>query len=180
MISLSDFVDAIWSPLRKHEQRRAARLRERMGSTKFLASQVGGPSVISYSYTDMPSRLLAYDIWYFFQFAWALPWILMPVRPCDSGHLAELALTWPNMFCIAIHSLLCVLQVAFILALPVVAFFPIYVAAIFIGGFLTLNWALCLLLNGPSVEYHSDEKYAKPLPEHAHEQWIFLNGVAVG
>lgn len=151
-----------------------------MGSTKFFGSQVGGASVINYSYTDLPSRLLMWDIYYFFQYAWALPWILMPVTPSDSGEMDELAVTWPNVFCVALHALLFVLQVAFVLALPLVAFFPIYMAAIGIGAFMTLNWALCLLLNGPSVEYHSDEKYAKFLPEHAHEQWIFINGVAVG
>ncbi|KAH6686779.1 hypothetical protein F5X68DRAFT_207922 [Plectosphaerella plurivora] len=180
MFSLSAAIDGLWAPLRRHEARRAARLQERMGSTKFFGSQVGGPSVISYSYTDLPSRLLMWDIYYFFQFAWALPWIIMPVTPSDSGELDELAFTWPNMFCVAMHALLFVLQAAFILAIPVIAFFPIYMAAVGIGAFLTLNWALCLLLNGPSIEYHSDEKYAKALPEHASEQWIFINGVAVG
>lgn len=151
-----------------------------MGSTKFFGSQVGGPSAISYSYTDQPWRLLTWDIYYFFQFAWALPWVVMPVTPSDSGHLDELALTGPNIFCITIHAVLVVLQVAFILALPLVAIFPVYMAGLGIAAFLSLNYALCLLLNGPSVEYHSDEKYAKARPEHAHEQWIFINGVAVG
>lgn len=180
MVSLSSTVNAVWSRLQRHEEERAALLRDRMGSTRFFGSQVGGQTVINYSYTDVPSRLLMWDIYYFFQFAWALPWILMPVTPCDSGELSELAVTWPNMFCIAIHAILCVLQVAFILSLPLVAFLPIYVAAIVIAGFLAVNWALCLLLNGPDVEYHSDERYARARPEHAHEQWIFLNGVAVG
>jgi hypothetical protein len=35
-------------------------------------------------------------------------------------------------------------------------------------------------LNGSQMRYPSNPKYAEKKPEHAHEQWIFLNGVAVG
>ena len=46
--------------------------------TRFFGSQVGGKSVINYSYTDLPLKLLAWDTRYFFVFAWALPWIVWP------------------------------------------------------------------------------------------------------
>ena len=59
--------------------------------TKFVGSQIGGKSVINYSYTDMPWKLMAFDIYYFFVFIWALPHILLPMRPADSGDLAELS-----------------------------------------------------------------------------------------
>ncbi|KAL2752244.1 hypothetical protein ACRALDRAFT_1078260 [Sodiomyces alcalophilus JCM 7366] len=155
-----------------------------MGVTRFFGSQVGGQTVINYAYTDLPSRLLMWDIYYFFYYSWALPWILMPVATGDdwpnSDDLDELAWTWRNAFSIGVHAVLVVLQMLFLLCLPFVVVFPIWVAAMGLTMFFTLNWALCLLLNGPSIEYHSDPDYAPALPEHAHEQWIFLNGVAVG
>lgn len=155
-----------------------------MSATRFFGSQVGGPTVINYAYTDLPSRLLMWDVYYFFYYAWALPWILMPVGSGDdwpnSGDLDELAWTWHNAFCITVHAVLVVLQILFLLCLPFIVVLPTWVAAIGLAIFFTLNWALCLLLNGSSIEYHSDPEYAQALPEHAHEQWIFLNGVAVG
>ncbi|KAK1979202.1 hypothetical protein LZ30DRAFT_751575 [Colletotrichum cereale] len=165
---------------RSQQQKRANLLKERMGSTKFLGSQVGGSSVISYSYTDFPYKLLAWDIYYFFQYIWALPWIVWPVTPTDSGDLDELAFTRQNIFCIFMHLILFVLQIAFILALPFAILLPIWMAGLALAAFFTLNYLLCLLLNGPTLTYTSDPKYAPELPEHAHEKWIFLNGVAVG
>lgn len=72
------------------------------------------------------------------------------------------------------------LQLAFILVLPLGIIFPVWITALGVGGFMTLKWALCKLLNGKDITFHSDQKYAKARPEHAHEQWVFLNGVAVG
>ncbi|KAK2015415.1 hypothetical protein LZ32DRAFT_616088 [Colletotrichum eremochloae] len=164
----------------KRQQKRANLFKERMGSTKFLGSQVGGSSVINYSYTDFPYKLLAWDIYYFFQYIWALPWIIWPLTPADSGDLDELAFTRQNLFCIFMHIILFVLQLAFILALPFAILLPIWVAGLALAAFFTLNYLLCLLLNGPTLTYHSDPKYAPELPEHAHEKWVFLNGVAVG
>ncbi|CAI0645188.1 unnamed protein product [Colletotrichum noveboracense] len=161
-------------------QKRDELLKERMGSTKFLGSQVGGSSVINYSYTDFPWKLLAYDIYYFFRYIWALPWIVWPITPSGSGALDELAFTRQNLFCVGMHLLLCVLQIGFILALPMTIFFPLWIDILALGAFFTVNYLLCLCLNGPTLTYTSDPKYAPELPEHAHEQWIFLNGVAVG
>ncbi|KAK2058004.1 hypothetical protein LY76DRAFT_74722 [Colletotrichum caudatum] len=165
---------------RSQQQKRANLHKERMGHTKFLGSQVGGSSVINYSYTDFPYKLLAWDIYYFFQYIWALPWIVWPVTPADSGDLDELAFTRQNLFCIFIHLVLFVLQLAFVLALPFTVVLPIWVAGLASAAFFALNHLLCLLLNGPTLTYTSDPKYAPERPEHAHEKWIFLNGVAVG
>jgi len=153
------------------------------GNTKFFGSQIGGTSVINYSYTDMPWRLMAFDVYYFFKFIWALPYIIMPLTPADSGDLDELSFTRQNLFCILIHFILCILQLGFILSLPALFLLPIWTAVLLVAVFMFVNKSLCTLLNGPSssqVEYHSDPKYAPALPEHAHEQWIFINGVAVG
>ncbi|KID78593.1 uncharacterized protein G6M90_00g044140 [Metarhizium brunneum] len=149
-------------------------------ATEFYRSQIGGTSVINYSYTDFPFKLLLKDVHYFFVYCWALPWILLPIRPCGSGELDELYPSGKNIFCILIHFILVLLQLAFILVLPLGIIFPVWITALGVGGFMTLNWALCKLLNGKDITFHSDEKYAKARPEHAHEQWVFLNGVAVG
>lgn len=149
-------------------------------STAF-GSQVGGKSVINYSYTDDPWRLMAYDIYQFFRLAWALPYILFPITPSDSGPLSELYPSFANLFCIAVHAVLCLLQLLFLLSLPLMVVLPVWTSLLLVGGFLILNHVFCLLLNGKGkIEYHSDPALAAPLPEHAHEQWIFLNGVAVG
>ncbi|KAG4217905.1 hypothetical protein PC116_g33615 [Phytophthora cactorum] len=52
--------------------------------------------------------------------------------------------------------------------------------ALGIAVFFAVNRLLCFFLNGKTITFTSDPKYAPALEEHAHEQWIFLNGVAVG
>lgn len=149
-------------------------------ATDFYRSQVGGASVINYRYTDMPWRLLAKDVYYFFVYSWALPSVLMPVYPYGSDALDELFPSLPNLFCILVHCILAVLQLAFILLLPLGFLFPVWTVAGAVGAFMALNWTLCRLLNGTQDTYMSDGEYAQQRPEHAHEQWVFLNGVAVG
>lgn len=153
-------------------------------STSFFGSQLGGQSVINYSYTDLPWKLLAYDIYHFFRLAWALPYIVWPVRPADSGPLDELSPTLANVWCIAVHAVLAVLQLVFLVGLvPAACLLPVWVAAALFVVCLGVNHVLCtVLLNGVrgTIEYHSRPECAPALPEHAHEQWVFLNGVAVG
>lgn len=151
-------------------------------SVDFFGSQIGDQTVINYSYTDRPLRLLAWDIYYFFRFSWAIPYVLWPFRPFDSGHLSELAPTWGNAWCIFIHLVLVVLQLGFVLCFPPVALFmPLWMTLASAGAFMALNKALCLLINGEEEVFYSDPEYARPGQERfAHEQWIFLNGVAAG
>ncbi|KAI0868228.1 hypothetical protein GGS24DRAFT_223910 [Hypoxylon argillaceum] len=148
--------------------------------TEFFGSQVGGKSVINYSYTDQPWKLVAYDIKYFFTFAWALPWIVWPVRPSDGGHFDELSFTADNIWCISVHVVLFVLQLLFLILLPIAFLLPVYLFAAALGVFFLVNSLLCRLLNGNTTTYVSDSKYAPALAEHQHEQWLFLNGVAAG
>lgn len=128
----------------------------------------------------MPWKLIMWDIYHFFTFSWALPWVLWPVRPCDGGHFDELSLTRQNIWCMFLHAILIVLQGSFILVLPLTLLFPAWLVAIWMSGFFAINWFICLGLNGKTITFNSDPKYAPALEEHAHEQWIFLNGVAVG
>ena len=66
------------------------------------------------------------------------------------------------------------------MALPALVVVPVWTAALLIGGFFLVNKLLYTLLNSKEAEYHSDPKYAPARPEHAHEQWIYINGVAAG
>jgi hypothetical protein len=147
---------------------------------KFFGSQIGGQSVINYCYTDMPMKLLLWDTTYFFVFAWALPWIIWPVWPWEGGDFDELAPTRSNLWCIFIHIVLIVLQTAFLVTLPLALVFPLGLVLLGWTAFLALNWLLCRSLNASTITFTSDPKYAPELPEHEHEQWIFINGVAAG
>ena len=149
-------------------------------ATEYYRSQIGESSVINYSYTDFPWKLFVKDVYYFFVYCWALPWVLWPLWPYGSDELDELYPDAKNLFCILIHVILLILQLAFLLALPFSVFFPLWIVIGGISAFMLVNWLLCKLLNGKEVTFHSEEKYAKVLPEHEHEQWVFLNGVAVG
>ncbi|KAH6990468.1 hypothetical protein BKA56DRAFT_610073 [Ilyonectria sp. MPI-CAGE-AT-0026] len=149
-------------------------------NTQFYRSQVGESSVIDYSHTDFPWRLFVKDVYYFFVYIWALPWIVWPLFPSGPKEFNELAITPENLFCIFIHLILGILQLLFLVGLPFSIFFPVWMVAAGIAVFMVVNWGLCRLLNGNTDTYCSDEKYAKALPQHAHEQWVFLNGVAVG
>ncbi|PHH84228.1 hypothetical protein CDD83_2278 [Cordyceps sp. RAO-2017] len=153
----------------------------RSSSTEFFGSQVGGDGVINYAYTDMPGRLLVRDIYYFFVYSWSLPLLLTPMFAYGSDGLDELWPNWPNMLSLAAQLLLVGMQLFFVLALlPLTVLLPIWVAAAVVLAFLALNWAICWLLNGSSILLDSDPEYASARPEHAHEQWLFLNGVAAG
>ncbi|KAI1848379.1 hypothetical protein JX266_005685 [Neoarthrinium moseri] len=92
--------------------------------TEFYGSQVGGQSVINYGYTDMPLKLLIWDIRTFFTFAWALPWVVWPIRPIDGGEFDELSFTPSNLYCLFIHGVLIALQLGFILLLPLAILLP--------------------------------------------------------
>ncbi|KAJ0114405.1 hypothetical protein J7T55_010794 [Diaporthe amygdali] len=148
----------------------------------FYGSQVDNPTVINYSYTDKPSRLLLWDVYYFFYYIWALPYIILPWRPFDSGDLSELAPTRGNLWCIFIHVVLAILQLVMIICLPPVALIlPLWTTLAIVAVFVGVNKGLCLLINAKEVLFHSDPEYAKPdQKKFAHEQWIFLNGVACG
>ena len=150
-----------------------------MAATVF-GSQAGGKSVINYCYTDLPWKLMASDMYQFCRLAWAIPYVLLPMRPCGSGDLDELAWTRKNAFCVAVHVVLVVLQLLFLLSLPLALLLPVWTVGLGVLGFFVLNHVLCMLLNSRDIEFRSEPEYAPARPEHAREQWIFLNGVAVG
>lgn len=153
-----------------------------LSSTAFIGSQTGGESVINYSYTDLPWTLMMWDVYYFFHYLWAIFYVVWPVTPTDSAELSELSFTYGNVLSLAVHLVLVVLQLAFVVALPFMIILPVWTAVGLIAGFMGVNKLLCVILNGRGgqVEYHSDPEYAEARKEHEGEVWIFINGVAAG
>ncbi|RDW78345.1 hypothetical protein BP5796_06197 [Coleophoma crateriformis] len=100
----------------------------------------------------------------------------------SSGRLCELYPSAGNLFDIFLHLLLLCIQIPFLISVPfwILLPFPPVTFVLGIIGFWTVNQSICYVLNGSKIEYQSDPKYAVPRKEHEHEQWVFLNGVAVG
>lgn len=78
-----------------------------------------------------------------------------------------------------LHVVLIVLQLPFLLSIPFWIFLPVWMVVLGVGVFLLVNKGIWYLLNGREIECHSNPAYASN-EGHEHEQWIFLNGVAVG
>lgn len=168
--------------LRRDETSASASSVASSSTVDFYGSQVDNQTVINYSYTDKPSRLLLWDVYYFFYYIWALPYVILPWKPFDSGDLSELAPTRQNLWCVFIHVVLAVLQLVMIICLPPVALIlPLWTTLGVVAVFVGVNKGLCTLINAKEVLFYSDPEYAVPdQKKFAHEQWIFLNGVACG
>ncbi|KAI1475080.1 hypothetical protein F4774DRAFT_429242 [Daldinia eschscholtzii] len=152
-----------------------------MPQIQFFGSQVGGGTVINYSYTDMPWKLVFWDFWYFIKYAKSLLWVLLPLWPCYGGDFDELSFTFQHVWCLFVHTILIILQVAFLLAfLPAMFILP---GSIFVPGlvsFFIVNALICRTLNGSTIQYTSEPRYSPHWEKFEHEQWIFLNGVSIG
>lgn len=153
-----------------------------MDRTEFFGSQVGGARVVNYGYTDMPWRLLGWDLLTFFVYIRFMPYILWPMRPTESAEYDELSWTFSNNWCIFLHAVLVLLQLAFFVALPFAALLPAWLFGAVVGAFLLANYVFCFLLNGFKTKFESDKSLVSEEErlKHRHEKWIFLNGVAVG
>ncbi|KAI8962036.1 hypothetical protein F5Y11DRAFT_366165 [Daldinia sp. FL1419] len=151
-----------------------------MCQVNFLGSQVGGESVINYSYTDMPWKLVLWDLWYLIKYSPYLVWVLWPLWPFYGGTFDELSFTLSHVWCCFIHIILITLQLAFILALPSVAILPGWLFMSGMAIFFIINGILCRTLNGSTIQYTSDPKYSPDSEKFRHEQWIFLNGISTG
>jgi hypothetical protein len=151
-----------------------------MPQIKFYGSQVGGKVVTPHSYTDSPLMLLRHDVWSALKLLAFSPFIVFPLSPLGSGKLCELYLSTANIWNMFLHILLMLIQFPFIFSVPFWIFFPVWSVIVGVSVFWAVNQTICYILNGSKLQYHSDPKYAKLKEEHKHEQWIFLNGVAVG
>jgi hypothetical protein len=151
-----------------------------MSHIKFYGSQVGGKVVTPLSYTDSPLALLRHDVWSALKLLAFSPFIVLPWTPFGSGRWCELYPSAANLWDIFLHIVLILIQLPFILSIPFWIFFPVWAVIIGVSVFSAVNQSICYILNGSKLQYHSNPKYTQHKEKHDHEQWIFLNGVAVG
>lgn len=147
---------------------------------EFFGSKVGGGLVNEYNYTDVPSKLLLWDLYYVFYYAWSLPLVIQPLRPRDGNHFDELAWGWRNAYCVLVHAILVVMQLGFLACIPVAFFVPPWVTAVFAAAFWAVNLLLCWTLNGSRMTHVSNPKYTMGREAHGHEKWLYINGIATG
>jgi hypothetical protein len=150
------------------------------GKTTFYGSQVGSKVVVPHSYTNSPLTLLRQDVASAFSFWVFAPFIVYPFTPLSSGPLCELYPSASNLWSMFLHIILFFMQAPFLLSIPIWVFFPLWAVMGGIAVFWVINKGIWYLLNGSKMRYPSDPKFAEAKEEHKHEQWIFLNGVAVG
>jgi hypothetical protein len=131
-------------------------------------------------YTSNPFSLVRVDISLFFHNIFYLFNIVKPLTPWLSGELDELNPSGPNLFALALHILLIILQLVFIISLPMCLGFPLGGVIVYVAAFFLLNQAVCKVLNGPSGVLHVSKTDLSRFPKRPNEKWIFLNGVAAG
>ena len=133
-----------------------------------------------------PFALIATDIGFVFKLSGDLPGILLPLMPFPwrSENLYELYPSYSNLRDIVLHSLLGILQVAFLLSLPLCVllamFVPLTLTCNWFAVFAVFNFILCRLLNGqPNKHFYTGlpPKGSKVDPT---EKWLFINGIATG
>lgn len=151
-------------------------------SAELLPSQRGTEADVALPYTASPTQLLWSDILLFFKSAWALPGIILPLRPCRSGKLDELYPAPRNLFDIAVHGLLIVYQLAFLLSLPVciLCMVPAVWTIVYAGVAVVLNRVICRIALNGSKRFLVSKVPVVEAQAHEREHWIFINGVAVG
>ena len=130
-------------------------------------------------YTSSPLQLLRFDMKLAFQNLLLVPTLLLPMGPFSSGDLDELSPSWSNLKTIGLHTILGIVQVAFLVTLPLTLFHPLGLVLAYVGLFMCLNFVSSRVLNGTKKLLFSNVKVPR-LPEHEHERWILVNGVAVG
>ncbi|ESZ96162.1 hypothetical protein SBOR_3437 [Sclerotinia borealis F-4128] len=153
-----------------------------MAPIKYYPSQIGSKLVTPLSFTASPIKLLLEDLWTALINLRYAPNIVLPLSPTTSGDLCELYPSARNLGNIALHVVLFFLQCFFLLSIPIWILMPVWVVAIGFTMFWVTNLSICFLLNGSRLvsTYQSAPEYAQEKKAHAHEQWLFLNGVCVG
>ncbi|KAI9372603.1 hypothetical protein BJX61DRAFT_542545 [Aspergillus egyptiacus] len=148
----------------------------------FLPPQSSTEPATPLPYTASPWRLLWQDFRLVLRSAWAIPGLLWPLTPNKSGDLNELYPSLGNIGNLAFHLILSLLQIVFLVSLPVcvVCMVPALWISVYIGAFVGINKVLCdvVLNRGSRVLVSRFPELENP--EHAHEHWIYINGIATG
>lgn len=148
----------------------------------FYPSQIGSILVTPLSYTASPFKLILDDLLLVFSnLAW-LPWVFLPLTPAPSGDLCELSPTVRNLIDLSLQAFLFFFQLCLLLSIPLWILMPVWMLAIIFIMLWVFHYLISFILNGPrSVRtYESAPEYAQRRREHAHERWLYLNGVCTG
>ncbi|KFY70541.1 hypothetical protein V499_09089 [Pseudogymnoascus sp. VKM F-103] len=132
------------------------------------------------AYTSSPWQLLRSDFITFIHLLPSIFSIITPWRPWPTGFHDELYPSPGNIFSIFNHVILFITQGLFILSTPLWLLFPVWMVALYVFVFVLLNRLFCYCLNGSQGTFESNPAVLKHLGAHADEEWIFINGVAVG
>lgn len=151
-----------------------------MAGIRFYGSQVGSKVKLSHVTSTEPISLLYHDIVTAIKSSPYIIYIFWPVWPALSGDFCELAPTRGNIWSCFLHLVLVIIQIPFVLSVPLWIAFPVWTVILGVAGFMVLNNMICYFLNGCKKEFHSEERFAKKRKEHEGEQWVFMNGVAAG
>ncbi|CAG7929708.1 unnamed protein product [Penicillium olsonii] len=133
-------------------------------------------------YTASPIRLLWGDLCLFVSLIGHLPGIFIPLHLCRTGPLDEFYPSVHNIFIVAVHLLLAVYQVSFLISLPLMVL--CMVPALWILAYLAIGLglsygAVMLFLNGFEQILVSKVPVAER-PGHERECWLYINGIAAG
>ncbi|KFX95498.1 hypothetical protein V490_03827 [Pseudogymnoascus sp. VKM F-3557] len=132
------------------------------------------------AYTSSPWQLLRSDFITFIHLLPSIFSIITPIRPWPTGFYDELFPSPGNLFSILNHVILFITQSIFILSTPLWLLFPVWMVALYVLAFILLNQLFCYFLNGSASTFESNPAVLRQLGAHADEEWIFINGVAVG
>ncbi|KAJ5819035.1 hypothetical protein N7474_004626 [Penicillium riverlandense] len=145
-----------------------------------LRAQLG--DVRPLPYTASPLKLLWSDICLFFQSAWALPRVFLPLNLGRAWPLDEFYPSWRDFGDATIHAFLVVYQLLFLLSLPIVIIFliPTLWVLAYIAAALLLNYAICKTTLSGFKRFLVSRVPVAERPGHEREHWIYVNGVAVG
>ncbi|KAK2036802.1 hypothetical protein LZ31DRAFT_614116 [Colletotrichum somersetense] len=118
------------------------------------------------------------DLFLFIRKAYLLPLIVLPLWYPRRREMDELYPSVGNLICLAAHTVLIGTQLAFLISLPLLAFFPFHIFLPYFIGFVVINYIACIPLNagckGGMLKSRGEEK------QRDDELWLFLNGVSVG
>jgi hypothetical protein len=147
---------------------------------KFLLELDDSLSTEPRHYASPPFSLVWRDILLIFLNLPYVVYIAVPFWPWPSEELDEFYPSLQNLIAMALHLLLIILQVAFIISLPMCLWFPLVWVLLYIAAFFVLNNLICEILNGRNRNVHVSKTNLSMFPKRENERWIYLNGIATG
>lgn len=152
--------------------------------SRIYPSPVPSRRSVPVPYTASPLKLLWSDIILCLSVLWVVPGVFFPLTPWRSKELDETYPASGNVFAIAVHSFLLMVQSLFVLSIPLCAFslMPFLWFIVYVAAFVLVNYVICMVtLNGPSqIRLQQSNVNSQECMQHRQEDWIFINGIAVG